>query len=137
MDDAGQAGQAKTVNHDLDPGSTYKIDKAIGDVSASDFDGLVIPGGCVGADKLRGDENVVAFICDFFDQKKPVGAICHGPWTLVEANGLKGRTLTSFPTLRTDIENAGGAWVDQEVLVDQGLVTSRNPRDCPPSAPRS
>ncbi|MFS0771146.1 type 1 glutamine amidotransferase domain-containing protein [Sphingomonas sp. 1P08PE] len=125
------AGEATTVNHDLDPGSTYPVDKAISDVSASEFDGLVIPGGCVGADKLRGSKQVVAFVHDFFVQEKPVGVICHGPWTLVEADVVKGRTLTSFPTLRTDIENAGGTWVDEEVVVDQGLVTSRNPDDLP------
>ena len=126
-----EPGEAKTVNHDLDPGSAYKIDKAIADVSAADFDGLIVPGGCVGADKLRGSEKVVAFVRDFFSQNKPVGAICHAPWTLIEANVVKGRTLTSYPTLQTDIRNAGGTWVDKEVCVDRGLVTSRNPKDLP------
>jgi protease I len=126
-----EAGEAKTVNNDLDPGSTYAVDKAIADVSASDFDGLVVPGGCVGADKLRSSKAVVAFIGDFFTQNKPVGVICHAPWTLIEAGVVKGRTLTSYPTLQTDIQNAGGAWVDQEVCVDQGVVTSRNPHDLP------
>ena len=122
---------AQSVNHDLDPGATFAVDKAIGDVSASDFDALIIPGGSVGADKLRGSKEVVAFVHDFFAAGKPVAAICHAPWTLVEADVVKGRTLTSFPTLQTDIRNAGGTWVDQEVVVDKGLVTSRNPDDLP------
>lgn len=124
-------GEAQTVNNDLDPGKTFTIDKAIGDVSASDFDALVIPGGCVGADMLRGSDAVVAFVRDFFAAAKPVAAICHAPWTLIEADQLRGRTLTSYPTLATDIRNAGGSWVDREVVVDQGLVTSRNPDDLP------
>lgn len=126
-----EAGEAQSVNNDLDPGKTFPVDKAIGDVSAADFDGLVIPGGSVGADKLRGSDAVVSFVRAFFEQKKPVAAICHAPWTLVEADVVKGRTLTSFPTLQTDIRNAGGTWVDQEVVTDQGLVTSRNPDDLP------
>jgi protease I len=124
-------GDARSVNNDLDPGATFAVDKAIGDVSAADFDGLVIPGGSVGADTLRGSKEVIAFVHDFFRQEKPVAAICHAPWTLVEADVVKGRTLTSFPTLQTDIRNAGGTWVDQEVVVDQGLITSRNPDDLP------
>ena len=126
-----EAGEAETVNNDLDAGGTYAIDKTFVDVSASDFDGLVVPGGCVGADKLRGNKDAVAFVRAFFEQKKPVGVICHGPWTLVEADVLGGRRLTSYPTLQTDIRNAGGEWVDEEVVVDQGLVTSRNPDDLP------
>jgi protease I len=126
-----EPGEAKTVNSDLDPGSSYPIDKTIDEVSASTFDGLIIPGGCVGADKLRGSKAVAQFVHGFFAQGKPVGAICHGPWTLIEAGAVEGRTLTSFPTLRTDIGNAGGKWVDQEVVVDQGLVTSRSPKDLP------
>ncbi|WP_271300516.1 type 1 glutamine amidotransferase domain-containing protein [Sphingomonas sp. CV7422] len=126
-----KTGEAQTVNNDLDPGSSYTVDKAIGDVAAADFDGLVIPGGTVGADKLRGSDAVVAFVRDFFAAGKPVAAICHAPWTLIEADQLQGRTLTSYPTLATDIRNAGGNWVDQEVVVDKGLVTSRNPDDLP------
>lgn len=126
-----EAGEAETCNNDLDPGQKFSVDKVIGDVSADQFDGLVIPGGCVGADKLRGSDKVVAFVRDFFAAKKPVAAICHAPWTLIEADQVRGRTLTSYPTLQTDIENAGGSWVDQEVVVDQGLVTSRNPDDLP------
>ncbi len=124
-----EAGEAKTVNHDLDPGSSYTVDKAIGDVSAADFDALVIPGGCVGADKLRGSDQVVDLVKAMFGAGKPAGVICHAPWTLVEAGVVEGRTLTSFSTLQTDIENAGGTWVDQEVVVDKGLVTSRTPDD--------
>lgn len=126
-----ETGHAQSVNNDLDPGKTFAVDMAIGDVFASDFDGLVIPGGSVGADKLRGSKEVVAFVHDFFRQEKPVAAICHAPWTLVEADVLKGRTLTSYPSLQTDIRNAGGTWVDQEVVVDKGLITSRNPDDLP------
>lgn len=126
-----KSGSADTVNGDLDPGNSYMVDKAVSDVSASDFDGLVIPGGSVGADKLRGDEKIVAFVHDFFAQQKPVGVICHGPWILVEADVVKGRTLTSFPTVSTDIRNAGGTWVDRQVVTDKGLVTSRNPNDLP------
>lgn len=126
-----EVGEAETVNNDLDPAGKYPVDKAIEGVSASDFDGLVIPGGSVGADKLRGSEAVVRFVRDFFEQAKPVGVICHGPWTLVEADVVKGRKLTSFPTVKTDIRNAGGEWVDAEVVVDKGLVTSRNPKDLP------
>ncbi len=126
-----KTGDAETVNNDLDPGKTFAIDNAIDDVSASDFDGLVIPGGCVGADTLRSSDKVVAFVRDFFAAGKPVAAICHAPWTLIEADQVRGRTLTSYPTLATDIRNAGGTWVDQEVVVDQGLVTSRTPDDLP------
>lgn len=126
-----EAGEAETVNNDLDPGGRYPVDKAIGAVSADAFDGLVIPGGSVGADKLRGSDAVVAFVKDFFAAGKPVAAICHAPWVLVEADAVKGRTLTSFPTVATDIRNAGGSWTDAEVVVDQGLVTSRTPDDLP------
>lgn len=126
-----EAGEAQSVNHDLDPGCTYPVEKEISEVSASDFDGLVIPGGSVGADRLRGNEKVVSFVHDFFVQEKPVGVICHGPWVLVEADVVMGRTLTSYPTVSTDIRNAGGIWVDREVVTDKGLVTSRNPKDLP------
>lgn len=124
-------GEAKTVNSDLDEGGSYAVDKTFSDVAADDFDGLVIPGGCVGADKLRGDKDAIAFIRAFFEQAKPVAAICHAPWTLIEADVMKGRTITSYPTLKTDVENAGGIWVDKEVVVDKGLVTSRDPDDLP------
>jgi protease I len=126
-----EAGEAETVNNDLDPAGRYPVDRTIEGVSASDYDGLVIPGGTVGADKLRASKAVVAFVREFFAQGKPVGVICHGPWTLVEADVVKGRTLTAFPTVATDIRNAGGTWVDREVVTDGGLVTSRNPNDLP------
>ncbi|MEP0548050.1 MAG: type 1 glutamine amidotransferase domain-containing protein [Rhodothermales bacterium] len=126
-----ESGDAQTVNNDLDSGGTYAVDATFADVSAEDFDGLVIPGGTVGADTLRGSDDAVAFVRAFFEQKKPVGAICHAPWLLAEADVLQGRTVTSYSTLQTDLRNAGATWVDEEVVVDQGLVTSRNPDDLP------
>jgi protease I len=126
-----QAGEAHTMNGDVNPGETFTAEKAASDVSADDYDALIVPGGTVGADNLRGDPDAVAFVRGFFEQAKPVGVICHGPWTLVEADVVKGRTLTSYPSLQTDIRNAGGTWVDEEVVTDQGLVTSRNPDDLP------
>jgi protease I len=126
-----QTGDAQTMNSDVNPGDTFTVEKTFSEVLADEYDGLIVPGGTVGADKLRGSDEAVSFVHSFFDQAKPVGVICHGPWTLVEADVVKGRTLTSYPTLRTDIRNAGGNWVDEEVVVDQGLVTSRNPDDVP------
>jgi protease I len=126
-----QTGDAQTMNSDVNPGDTFTVEKTFSEVSADEYDGLIVPGGTVGSDKLRGSDEAVSFVHSFFDQAKPVGVICHGPWTLVEADVVKGRTLTSYPTLRTDIRNAGGDWVDEEVVVDQGLVTSRNPDDVP------
>ena len=128
---SSQTGEVKTVNHDLEPGGSYTADQSFDDVSASDYDALVIPGGTVGADKLRGTPEAVTFIHGFFEQGKPVGAICHAPWTLIEAGVVEGRTLTSYPTLQTDLRNAGATWKDEEVVTDQGLVTSRNPNDLP------
>ena len=125
------ADDAQSVNNDLDPGTTFAVDKAIGDVSADEFDALIVPGGAVGADKLRASKPVVAFIRAFFAAGKPVAAICHAPWALIEADEVEGRTLTSFPSVQTDIRNAGGTWVDQEVVVNQGLITSRDPDDLP------
>jgi protease I len=126
-----ETGEAQTMNSDVNPGETFTVEKTFTEVSADEYDGLIVPGGTVGSDNLRGDENAVNFIHSFFEQAKPVGVICHGPWTLVEAGVVSGRTLTSYPTLQTDILNAGGNWVDEEVVVDQGLVTSRNPDDLP------
>jgi protease I len=126
-----QTGDAQTMNSDVNPGDTFTVEKTFSEISADEYDGLVVPGGTVGADKLRGSKEAVSFVHSFFDQAKPVGVICHGPWTLVEADVVKGRTVTSYPTLQTDIRNAGGNWVDEEVVVDQGLVTSRNPDDVP------
>ena len=126
-----EAGDAQTMNSDVNPGETFTVEKTFSEVSTEDYDALIVPGGTVGADKLRGSEEAVSFIRGFFEQAKPVGVICHGLWTLVEADVVKGRTLTSYPTLQTDILNAGGNWVDEEVVTDQGLVTSRNPDDLP------
>jgi protease I len=114
---------------ELKPGATHPVDLTVEEASAEDFDGLVLPGGVGNPDKLRADENAVHFVRQFFEQGKPVGAICHGPWTLVEAGVVRGRTLTSYASIQTDIRNAGGNWVDEEVHVDQGLVTSRKPDD--------
>jgi protease I len=126
-----QTGDAQTMNSDVNPGDTFTVEKTFSEVSADEYDGLVIPGGTVGADNLRASDEAVSFMRSFFEQAKPVGVICHGPWTLVEAGVLEGRTLTSYPSLQTDISNAGGNWVDEEVVTDQGLVTSRNPDDLP------
>ena len=105
------------------------MDKTVADASAEDYDGLVLPGGVANPDALRMDQSAVEFVRAFFTEKKPVAVICHGPWTLVEADVVHGRKLTSWPSLRTDIQNAGGNWVDQEVVVEQGLVSSRKPDD--------
>jgi protease I len=126
-----ETGEAQTMNSDVNPGETFKVEKSFSEVTPDDYDALIVPGGTVGADNLRGSEEAVNFVRGFFEQEKPVGVICHGPWTLVEADVVRGRTLTSYPTLQTDIRNAGGEWVDQEVVTDQGLVTSRNPDDLP------
>ena len=123
-----EEGKVHGFNH-LDKGDAFQVDKSVADVSAGDYDGLVLPGGVANPDALRTDQNAVEFVRGFFTEHKPVAAICHAPWTLVEADVLKGRKLTSWPSLRTDIQNAGGNWVDQEVVVDQGLVTSRKPDD--------
>jgi protease I len=123
-------GEIQGFNH-FDPADRIKVDRAIEEVDASDYDALMIPGGVGNPDQLRGDENVVSFVRDFFEAGKPVAAICHGPWVLVEAGVVRDRTLTSWPTLQTDIRNAGGNWVDEQVVVDQGLVTSRKPDDIP------
>jgi protease I len=128
---SAEPGQARTYHHDLEPGQTFAVDKSFGEVSADDYDALIVPGGTVGADKLRGDADAVRLIRGFFAAGKPAGVICHGPWTLIEAGVVRGRTLTSWPTLATDIRNAGGTWIDQEVVTDQGLVTSRGPDDLP------
>ena len=125
-----EQGEFQGFNH-LDKGDTFTADVAVADADAGDYDGLVLPGGVANLDFLRVDEDAVAFVRSFFEQAKPVAAICHGPWTLVEAGVLQGRTITSWPSLRTDITNAGGTWVDEEVHVDQGLVTSRKPDDIP------
>jgi protease I len=123
-------GEIKTFNH-FDPAESEQVDKAVEEVDASDYDALMIPGGVGNPDQLRGDENMVAFVRDFFEQGKPVAAICHAPWVLIDAGVVRGRTMTSWPTVGTDLRNAGANWVDKEVVVDGGLVTSRKPDDIP------
>jgi deglycase len=125
-----EEGEIQAFNH-LDKADTFSVDRTVAGASSSDYDTLVLPGGVANPDFLRMDEDAVAFIRGFFEQGKPVGVICHGPWTLVEADVLRGRTITSWPSLKTDIRNAGGTWVDEEVVVDEGLVSSRNPDDLP------
>jgi protease I len=125
---APQAGEAQAFNH-LDKADTFPVDKAVSDADPSDYDALMLPGGVANPDNLRTHPEAVEFVKDFFDAGKPVAAICHAPWTLVEAGVLDGRTITSWPSLQTDIRNAGGTWVDEEVVVDAGLVTSRKPDD--------
>jgi protease I len=112
-------------------GQEVKVDLASDAANPDDFDALLLPGGVMNPDKLRANEKAVQFVKSFFDAGKPVAAICHGPWTMVEADVVRGRTLTSWPSLKTDIRNAGGEWVDQEVCTDNGLVTSRKPDDIP------
>jgi protease I len=123
-------GKVQAFNH-LDRADTFPVDKVVSEADPTEYDGLVLPGGVANPDQLRLNEDAVRFVRTFFEQGKPVGAICHAPWTLIEAGIVKGRTLTSWPSLRTDIRNAGGEWVDQEVNVDRGLVTSRKPADLP------
>ena len=123
-------GTIKAFNH-FDPADELRVDKTVEEVDVSDYDGLLVPGGVGNPDQLRGDENAVSFVREFVEQGKPTAVICHGPWVLVEAGVVRGRKLTSWPTLQTDIRNAGGEWVDEKVVVDNGLVTSRKPDDIP------
>ena len=125
-----ERGSIQGFEH-LDKGRTFEVDRAVADASPDDFDGLVLPGGVANPDMLRTDARAVRFVREMVEAGKPVGAICHGPWTLVEADVVRGRTLTSWPSLQTDIRNAGGEWVDREVVVDDRLVSSRNPDDIP------
>jgi protease I len=126
-----EEGEIQAMESDIDKADTFPVDRAIGEVTADDYDALILPGGTINADNLRTDEDVIAFVQEIFRAGKPVGVICHGPWTLVEADLVRGRTLTSYPSIRTDIRNAGGNLVDEEVVVDEGLVSSRNPGDLP------
>jgi protease I len=121
-------GTVQAFNH-LDRADTFDVDATFDDVSVDDFDALILPGGVANPDILRMHDGAVAFVKSFFAAGKPVGAICHAPWTLIEADVVRGRTLTSWPSLQTDLRNAGATWVDEEVVVDQGLVTSRKPDD--------
>ena len=127
---APEPGEIQGFNH-LDRGDRFPVDKAVAEASADDYDGLVLPGGVANPDALRADKDAVQFVRSFFEAGKPVASICHGAWTLVEADVVRGRTLTSWPSIRTDIRNAGGTWVDEEVHTDRGLVTSRKPDDLP------
>lgn len=126
-----KSGEIDARNHDLEPAGTFPVDREVADAQVDDFDALVLPGGTVNADKLRLDESAVAFVRDFVHSGKPVAAICHGPWALVEAGVVRDRTLTSYPSLRTDLRNAGATVVDQQVCIDGNLITSRSPADLP------
>lgn len=126
-----KTGEIEARNHDLEPAGKFDVDRAVSDVSVDEFDALVLPGGTVNPDKLRLDETAVRFVRDFVNSGKLVAAICHGPWTLVEAGVVAGRRLTSYPSIRTDLRNAGAKVVDEEVVVDRNLVTSRSPSDLP------
>lgn len=110
-------------------GRSVEVDETVDEVDSADFDALVIPGGVMNPDRVRRDPDAIAFVRDFFTEGKPVAAICHGPWLIVEADAARGRRMTSYPSIRTDLENAGAEWIDDEVVVDQGLVTSRSPDD--------
>jgi protease I len=125
-----EEGEIQGFEH-LDKADNFEVDRPVSDVSADDYDALVLPGGVANPDRLRTDEDAVSFVRAFFEAGKPVAAICHAPWTMVEADVVRGRKLTSWPSLKTDIRNAGGEWVDEEVVVDAGLVTSRKPDDLP------
>jgi protease I len=125
-----ETGEVEMWQH-FDKGDRITADRAVSDVSASDYDGLVLPGGVANPDQLRADPDAVRFVRGFFEAGKPVGVICHGPWLLAEADVVRGRKVTSWPSLQTDLRNAGAEWVDEEVVVDNGLVTSRKPDDLP------
>ena len=125
-----EEGEVQTFNH-LDKAETQKVDKTVSSASVDDYDALVLPGGVANPDALRMDQDAVSFVREFVQSGKVVAAICHAPWTLVEADVVRGKQLTSWPSLQTDIRNAGGEWVDKEVVVDGNLITSRNPDDIP------
>jgi protease I len=125
-----QTGKIKGMKHD-EPGDKFRVDLSLDEADASDFDGLMMPGGLMNPDTLRQEEKALDFVRAFFEAGKPVAAICHAPWVLIDAGVVKGRRLTSWPGIKTDVRNAGGDWVDEEVVCDQGLVTSRKPDDIP------
>ncbi|QKE84103.1 type 1 glutamine amidotransferase domain-containing protein [Arthrobacter sp. NEB 688] len=125
-----ESGEVQAFNH-LDKADTFDVDVVVADAEVGDYAALVLPGGVANPDALRTDEDAVAFVRTFVESGKPVAAICHAPWTLVEADVLRGRTLTSWPSLQTDLRNAGATWEDREVVVDDNLITSRNPDDIP------
>jgi protease I len=124
-------GEIQAMNHDINKADTFPVDGLVSRSSVDEFDALLLPGGTVNPDKLRMDENAVSFARHFVEQGKPVGVICHGPWTLVEADVVRGRTITSWPSVRTDLRNAGANVVDEEVVTDQALISSRSPDDLP------
>jgi protease I len=124
-------GEIAARNHDLEDAGTFTVDGLVVDAAVDDYDALLLPGGTVNPDKLRMDEDAVGFVREFFESGKPIGSICHGPWTLVEAGVVAGRQITSWPSVRTDLRNAGATVLDQEVVVDDGLVSSRSPDDLP------
>lgn len=127
---APKAGQIQGMKHD-EKGDKVKVDKTLADVNAADYDALLLPGGVANPDSLRIERQAIAFIRAFVEADKPIAAICHGPWTLIDAGGVQGRKMTSWPSLKCDLKNAGAEWVDEEVMVDNGLVTSRKPDDLP------
>lgn len=127
---APKSGEIKAWNH-KDWGDSIKVDKTLDDVVTSDYDALVLPGGVINPDHLRTSQKAVQFVRDFFYSHKPIAAVCHGPWTLIEANVVRGRRMTSWPSLKTDLKNAGAEWVDDVVVVDRNLITSRKPEDLP------
>src|ERR687884_1084014 len=126
-----EAGEIQAFEHDVEKADTFPVGKTVGEASPDDYDGLLLPGGTTNPDHLRQDEDAVRFVQEVFRAGKPVGVICHGPWTLVEADLVRGRTLTSYPSVKTDIRNAGGTVVDEEVVTDGNLISSRNPHDLP------
>lgn len=128
---APHGGHIQAMNGDIEPAEKFAVDKVVGDAVASEYDGLVLPGGTTNPDRLRIDRTAVGFVQAVVGMGTPVAAICHGPWTLVEADLVRGRRLTSYPSIRTDIRNAGGQVVDEQVVRDDGLLTSRNPGDLP------
>jgi protease I len=125
-----ESGEVQTFNH-LEKAETRPVDTPVAQASVDDYDALVLPGGVANPDALRTNEAAVSFVRDFMASGKTVAAICHAPWTLIEADVVRGRTVTSWPSLQTDLRNAGAEWVDQEVVVDGNLITSRNPDDLP------
>ncbi len=125
-----ESGHVKGWNH-TEWGDNVKVDRVLTETRADEYDALLLPGGVLNPDKLRINPKAVSFVKSFVDAGKPIAAICHGPWTLIEAEGVRGRRMTSYPSLRSDLKNAGATWIDQEVVVDRGLVTSRKPHDIP------